>query len=149
MLSGGRGVLREVYIGGDLNINSVRNFPSAELKSVVDRLYRDSQYDTPQFGENVDFTQRYTGFFVPPRSDLYTFNLRSDDQSRLYFSTNASTTELPDTPLISVREHTRSRYMYIDCESRPCNNHNMCVIFCGICALEISIFFWGGGGVFP
>ena len=135
MLSGGRGVLREVYIGGDLNIDSVRNFPSSELKSVVDRLYRDSQYDTPQFGENEDFTQRYTGFFVPPRSDLYTFNLRSDDHSQLYFSTNASTTELPDTPLISIREHTRGRYMYIDCESSPYNNQILTILYFAVYVL--------------
>lgn len=98
-----------MFIGGNLNLNTVRQFPLSELTSVVDRLYRDSDYDTPQFGEDTYFSHRYTGFFVPPKSDIYTFNLRSDDLSQLYFSPNASTTELPDTPLISVPQYTRGR----------------------------------------
>ena len=112
---GERGVHREVFIGGNLDINFARQRPPSELNSVIEKLYRSTYYSTPQFGEETVFTQRLTGFFVPPVSCLYTFNLRSDDQSILYFSRNASTTDLPDTPLISVPQYTRFRYdNYID-----------------------------------
>ena len=110
---GGRGVYREVFIGGS-DINSVRQQSPSDLNSVIEKLYRSTYYSTPQFGEETSFTQRLTGFFVPPVSCLYTLNLRSDDQSMLYFSKNASSTELPDTPLINVPEYTRFRYCMWD-----------------------------------
>ena len=106
---GERGVHREVFIG-NTNIDFTRGRPPSELNSVIEKLYRSTYYSTPQFGEEVFFTQRLTGFFVPPVSCLYTLNLRSDDLSRLYFSRNASSTELPDTPLINVPHHTSFRY---------------------------------------
>ena len=106
--TGERGVLREVFIGGNLDINSISARPHSMQSSVVDKLDRGSDYDTPVFGENTRFTQRYTGFFVPPVSSLYTFNVRSDDLSRLYFSANASS-EVLGEPIIDVREHTRRR----------------------------------------
>ena len=101
-----------------MNINLVRGRPPSELNSVIEKLYRSTYYSTPEFGEETGFTQRLTGFFVPPVSCLYTLNLRSDDLSRLYFSRNASSTNLPDTPLISVTEHTRFRYDNYE----PCKN---------------------------
>ena len=93
-----------------MNIGLVRGRPPSELNSVVEKLYRSTYYSTPEFGEETSFTQRLTGFFVPPVSCYYTLNLRSDDHSLLYFSRNASTTDLPDTPLISVPQYTRLRY---------------------------------------
>ena len=131
---GERGVHREVFIGGDLNINLVRGRPPSELNSVIEKLYRSTYYSTPQFGEETSFTQRLTGFFVPPVSCLYTLNLRSDDLSRLYFSRNASSTNLPDTPLISVTEHTRFRYdnyYYDSCKNR-CSLSDLLLIFVDI-----------------
>ena len=113
--SGGRGAYREVFIGGSLDINFATQRPPSNLNSVVERLYRSSDYDTPEFGEVTSFTQRLTGFFVPPVSCYYTFNLRSDDHSRLYLSQRPWTTELPDTPLINVPEHTRRRYVAYSC----------------------------------
>ena len=110
---GGRGVFREVFIGGSININDIRQRPPSDFNSVIDKLFRSTEYSTPQFGEETFFTQRLTGFFVPPVSCLYTLNLRSDDLSRLYFSRNASSTVLPDTPLINVHEHTRRRSVAI------------------------------------
>ena len=98
-----------MFIGGNLDPNVVRMQPPSELTSVVDRLYRDSEYDTPEFGEDIYFSHRYTGFFVPPKSCIYTFNLRSDDQSQLYFSPDPWTTELPDTPFINVPQFSRDR----------------------------------------
>jgi hypothetical protein len=101
-----------VFIGGNLDVNAIRQRPPSVLNSVIEKLYRSTYYSTPQFGEEETvFTQRLTGFFVPPVSCLYTLNLRSDDQSRLYFSRNASSTDLPETPLISVPQHTRFRYV--------------------------------------
>jgi len=43
-----------------------------------------------EFGERYYFVQRFSGFFVPPLTSLYTFVVRSDDQSRLYLSPNMS-----------------------------------------------------------
>ena len=87
--------------------------PRSDNSHIVDRLYRSSFYDTSVFGENTFFTQRYSGFFVPPISSLYSFNLRSDDQSRLYLSQNASTVDL-GSPIIDVPWDTRFKYVSIE-----------------------------------
>lgn len=100
-----------MFLSGDRDIDSISQRPPSDLNSVIESLFRSTYLSTPQFGEEIDFAQRLTGFFVPPVSCLYTLNLRSDDLSRLYFSRNASSTELPDTPLIDVEEYTRFRYV--------------------------------------
>ena len=101
--------MREVFFPGNIDINLVAQQPRSMHTSVVDKLYRHSSFDTPEFGEITSFTQRYSGFFVPPMSSLYTFNVRSDDQSQLYLSSNASSEVLGD-PIINVPQYTRNRY---------------------------------------
>ena len=85
-ISGGRGLLREVWIGGNWwFIDSFLNEPRSGLTSIQERAYRDSS-SSREFGERYYFIQRYSGFFVPPVTSLYTFSILSDDLSRLYVS---------------------------------------------------------------
>lgn len=80
-------MLREVWIG-NTNFNTIRNFPRAVDNIIThDRMY----LDQPDFGEDTYFGHRFSGFFVPPKSSLYTFNILSDDQSSIIFYPNAST----------------------------------------------------------
>ena len=91
---GGRGLLREVWISesgsfNELNLDDTDQRPRSELTSVQERLYRDNSH-TREFGERFYFTQRYSGFFIPPLTCLYTFSILSDDLCRLYLSPNNS-----------------------------------------------------------
>ena len=92
---------------GDLDLNVIQTFPRAEKTSVQERLFRLSYLSEPEFGEAVYFSQRFSGFFVPPKSSLYTFNLRSDDHSRLLLSPNASSQYVDS--IINVETHTSFR----------------------------------------
>ena len=116
-----------MFFPSSININFVAQEPRSAYTSVVDKLYRSTEYNTPEFGEEYDFTQRYSGFFVPPMSSLYTFNIQSDDLSRLYFSPNASTGELLGDPVISISQWTRNRYLFkiiINTPRGRCSNNN-------------------------
>lgn len=42
------------------------------------------------FNESVRYSQKLTGFFVAPKDDDYSFLIRSDDDSELYFSLTES-----------------------------------------------------------
>ena len=106
VLSGGRGTLREVFLLTN-NLNTVESSARSEYNIEYERLFIFSYLDRPDFGETEQFSQKFSGFFVPPQSSLYTFNLRSDDQSRLLLSTNAST-ELAER-IINVDRHTQFR----------------------------------------
>lgn len=92
--TGGRGIVREVWLTGytcNLDIIEERefNYPTGDNYAIQERTYRDSS-NPSEFGEVYYFNSRYTGFFIPPVTSLYTFNLYSDDLSRLYLSPNAS-----------------------------------------------------------
>ncbi len=92
-------MIREVFCDiGDYDeiISSSR----ASNKSIIDRLWLDSNYE----GDRNYFTQRFSGFFIPPVSSLYTFNIRSDDSSCMRFSNNTSRDGL-DT-IINVPSYT-------------------------------------------
>ena len=73
--------------GGNLDLDFLEQRPRSDLTSRQERLYRNDD-DEREFGENNYFVQRYSGFFVPPVTSLYTFAIRSDDLSRLYLSPN-------------------------------------------------------------
>ena len=62
--------------------------PRSSSSAVEERIYRDVN-DQRLFSEGTNFAHRISGFFVPPLDSLYTFNIRSDDQSRLYLSKTA------------------------------------------------------------
>ena len=69
---GGRGLVREVFMGDDYrwNLDIVEQYPyaypnsSAGMFTIEERSYRTSSHPS-SFGERVNFNQRYTGFFVP------------------------------------------------------------------------------------
>lgn len=84
MIAGARGCLREVFFGS-LDLNRIRAATRSSRSSIQERLYR---HNRPEFGEHRYFGHRFSGFFVPPTTSLYTFNLNSDDNSRLYFSSD-------------------------------------------------------------
>lgn len=90
---GGRGLLREVWLSADINndltLENIEAQPRSSKTTVEERIYRDHA-DPRDFNEGGRFAQRLSGFFVPPLDSLYTFNIRSDDQSRLYLSKTSS-----------------------------------------------------------
>ena len=74
------------------NLDSFRvtaNSVPANNEGYTEIAYGTSQRPS-QFGETTFFNSKYTGFFVPPFSGLYTFYIRSDDLSRFYLSPNMS-----------------------------------------------------------
>ena len=98
LVAGGRGVLRELWVGSsNLDLNNLQNYPRAEENTIAhERMYVDS--DNPDFGEGrARLGHRFSGFFVPPKSSLYTINILSDDQSRIIFYPNASTSLISTT----------------------------------------------------
>ena len=106
---GGRGLLREVWTSGSLNLDDVEQRPRAENTSPQERLYRD-RFSPREFGERRNFVQRLSGFFVPPLTSLYTFSIRSDDQSRLSLSPNMSAEH--KQLMAYAPQHTRSSWTY-------------------------------------
>jgi len=105
---GGRGLLREVWTGFSF-LDGVEGRPRAENTSPQERAYRDE--DSPrEFGERYNFVQRFSGFFVPPLTSLYTFVIRSDDHSRLYLSPNVS--DEHKQLIAYAPQYTRRRWNY-------------------------------------
>ena len=66
-------------------IDEYLNEPRSENSAPQERAYRDNT-DPREFNELYNFNQRWSGFFVPPVTSLYTFSVLSDDLSRLYVS---------------------------------------------------------------
>ena len=85
IIAGARGSRREVFFG-HTNLNAIRNRGRSSRAIIQQRLYRDGFNFGSQFGEREYFGHRFSGFFVPPISSLYTFNLNCDDYCWLYFS---------------------------------------------------------------
>ena len=107
--AGGRGLRREVWKNPPSIwvLDYFLTEPLSPDNSVHERAYRDSS-DPREFGERYNFVQRYTGFFVPPVTSLYTFSIISDDLSRLYLSPTA---DADDKEMIaSAPQHTRNRW---------------------------------------
>ena len=112
--SGGRGIVREVWntnYTNTLDIVEERefNYPHGDNFVIQERTYRDSNYPA-DLGESLMFNSRYTGFFVPPVSSLYTFNILSDDRSRLYLSPNASSAH--KEVIAFAPQHTRGSWTF-------------------------------------
>ena len=61
-----------------------------EFTSYAEIAFATNRRPPPEFGEVFNFNSRYRGFFVPPYDGLYTFYIRSDDNSRLFLSPNNS-----------------------------------------------------------
>ena len=114
--AGGRGLLREVWKNPS-SIWVLEQFLSEPLSpdnSVQERAYRDNS-DPREFGENTYFVQRYSGFFVPPVTSLYTFGIISDDLSRLYVSPTADSR---DMRLVAFADqYTRNSWTFYDTQT--------------------------------
>ena len=67
--------------------------PLSSFNSIQERAYRELN-DPREFGEREYFAQRYSAFFVPPVTSLYTFAIISDDNSRLYISPTANAEDM-------------------------------------------------------
>lgn len=80
--------MREVW-KDTTDINAIESYDRLSFTTRQERAYRSST-DAWEFGERYDFVQRWSGFFIPPESCLYTFNIRSDDLSKLFLSPNMS-----------------------------------------------------------
>ena len=106
---GGRGLLREVWRSPPTiwDLDYFLDQPLSPENSLQEKAYRDF-YDPREFGERYNFVQRYSGFFVPPVTSLYTFAIVSDDLSRLYVSPTANA---DDMELIAyANQHTVSQW---------------------------------------
>lgn len=78
--------------GAQSNLDNFRSYANANPPSFSS--YAEVAYATilqpAEFGERFVFNSRYRGFFKPPRDGLYTFYIRSDDNSRMFLSPNTS-----------------------------------------------------------
>ena len=88
-------------LSGSSSLNNAEKKPRSSEVTIIDRVWLDSTSE----GDKSSFVQRLSGFFVPPRTSLYTFNVRSDDLSRVYLSNNISREGL--TRIISVSRYTQ------------------------------------------
>ena len=80
--------------GGDqYNLDTFREHADTnptEFISYAEIAFASNRRPPAEFGERFRFNSRYRGYFVPPYDGLYTFYIRSDDNSRLYLSSNSS-----------------------------------------------------------
>ena len=99
---------REVWLGRTNFHDFINNSINISLlQATHERLFLHSDRTTAEFGENVQFSQRFRGFFIPPLTSLYTFNIMSDDQSKLYVSTDGSTENM--TLMAQSQSRTNNR----------------------------------------
>ncbi len=83
-ISGHRGVLQELFANiTDLSelMNSNHSTLNLRQRTIHERLYLENK---------VSDSQKISGFFVPPLTSLYTFEILSNDKSELYLNLNAS-----------------------------------------------------------
>ena len=114
-ITGARGIVREIVTNYYTSIDQIEQapyrYPNTSYNwTVQERAYRNSWNYPSEFGESTRFTQRYTGFFVPPLDSYYTFNLISDDGARLYLSPNMSREHKELVAYISSYSFTWDRF---------------------------------------
>ena len=61
-----------------------------EFSSYTEIAFASNTRPPAEFGEGFRFNSRYRGYFTPPYDGLYTFYIRSDDNSKLFLSPNNS-----------------------------------------------------------
>lgn len=92
---GGRGIAREVWLGRSQKPSTLKDlpygYPDPNNDWTIEEIFWKS---TSEFGESVYFQQRYSGYFVPPITSKYTFNIISDDSMEFYLSTDSTRTNL-------------------------------------------------------
>ena len=84
----------------------------ANFSSYAEIAFATDRQPPAEFGEEFDFNSRYRGYFIPPYDGLYTFYIRSDDNSKLFLSPNNSVEHakvIAESP-----EYSRERWDYFD-----------------------------------
>ncbi len=89
-LTGHRGVQVEVYPDYQ-TLSNLRNLPRSQLLYIHSSLHF-HQDNLPSLGLTQNtFSLRASGYFVPPKTSLYTFNILSvRGESQLYLDCNSS-----------------------------------------------------------
>ena len=92
--TGGRGLSREVWFNTYQTLDTIKTLNTSQAnplyrRSIIESSLSQTEYGS-EFGENTVFSQRMTGFFVPPISSYYTFSLLTDDPGRFSLSPNMS-----------------------------------------------------------
>ena len=64
------------------------------------------------FGELNNINHRFTGFFVPPVTSLYTFGIRSDDASAFYLSNDSRSENLPIEATSLSQAYSRNSWTF-------------------------------------
>jgi len=100
--------------GAQFNLDRFRTYADSNptnFSSYAEVAFATSRQPS-EFGESSYFNSRYRGYFVPPADGLYTFYIRSDDNSRLFLSPNTSVEHAEI--IASAPSHTRGRWDYFD-----------------------------------
>ena len=92
--TGGRGLYREVWFNTYDTLDKIKTLNTSEANplyrhSIIESSLSQTVYGA-EFEESTVFSQRMTGFFVPPISSYYTFSLLTDDPGRFSLSPNMS-----------------------------------------------------------
>jgi len=101
--------------GAQYNLDKFRMYADVNptnFSSYSDIAFASDRRPPAEFGEAFNFNSRYRGYFVPPADGLYTFYIRSDDNSRLFLSPNTSVEHaevIAEAPF-----YTRERWDYFD-----------------------------------
>ena len=93
------------------NFRAYANANPANFSSYTEIAYATYQQST-EFADSNNFNSRYRGYFVPPADGLYTFYIRSDDNSRFYLSPNTSVEHAEI--IAGAPQHTRRRWDLYD-----------------------------------
>ena len=101
--------------GAQFNLDNFRAYADAyptEFSSYTEIAFASDRRPPAEFGERFHFNSRYRGYFVPPYGGLYTFYIRSDDNSRLFLSPNNSVEHakvIAESP-----HHSRQRWDFFE-----------------------------------
>ena len=83
-------------------------------------------------GVNILLSQRYSGFFCPPVSSVYTLSVLSDDPSRLYFQTSQSSEDLEQVCYATTYSRDRWDYQPNQSSEPLYLEENQCYYFEGV-----------------
>ncbi len=115
-LPGGRGLQRELWTDGGRSVTTIISREKSDKIANHERAFLHSDF-VSDFGELYNINQRFTGFFVPPTTSLYTFGVRSDDASALYLSTDSRSENLSREPIAISPGFSRNLWDYYDTQS--------------------------------
>lgn len=116
VLSGARGLLREVWDTGYASLTTINGRPRTTNTAVHERTFLHSDF-VSDFGEFDYIAQRVSGFFVPPVTSLYTFGIKSDDASALYLSPNSSSDNILAHQVAIAPAFSRGSWVYYDTQT--------------------------------